>query len=792
MKKQNRKWLTTILAGLCVASLGASVASATVQADDSQAVTYAISDVFGGSGVAEADGKNVAFKLGNDENMRLKRDLAFKWYEEKDTAGYLTIKFAFKTLDFTSVTFQVESASSVATKEKKTVNAVKFTVKEGKVYASVINGEEEGVQQLTQIIAGNEVVLALTQGDKFDSFGVTVDGVPLIYGEDENGNPIKAEFTNVGANYADYPNQSLEIKATAAEGKEAVILLNEINGQRFDNVENSKIADTAAPVLVVNEDVNGFQYGTAFALSYEKIDVLQASSLTEEKKYYQYNPADEKASCDTSLTTSTYFMDTVYYTNGTEVSKEAKEGYTATSVISEDGCEYVAIQFTLGDSTFDGVKKDADGNVYEKKVYNLSWYAADTAVEPKTLGTVDTDYIVINTNDEGASYAHITLDDVKKENVTTDLTKQIEAYKALLKEESEKDDTRSGSNADFPIPAVDWLIKDNGGYRNLKFTISYKTPGSSSPKTASSLSYNNLEFSTTEEGLYEFKIFATDKAGNTMKCYLDGKLVDVSTGNIWDIEEIPSFTFEIENKGIKVDSTGASSRKAEKILNETYTLSSMTVIGATNQQSGYELYRLDTTGYNGPAITQTALTNVSYDALTSAAKTLLGQVGTETYPTYFDLYLDIYAGKVAAAINGDKAAVKACFKEIKAYNANITENDPEWEEYNKYNWNASSKSFKTVEEGEYLILADFWEKELPMQRASAYKVVIVETEEDVAEGESKVWAWVKANKVSVILFGVAAIMLILIVVLLLVKPSDETLEDVDKEVEKKKGKKDEE
>jgi hypothetical protein len=72
-----------------------------------------------------------------------------------------------------------------------------------------------------------------------------------------------------------------------------------------------------------------------------------------------------------------------------------------------------------------------------------------------------------------------------------------------------------------------------------------------------------------------------------------------------------------------------------------------------------------------------------------------------------------------------------------------------------------------------------------MQRASAYKVVIVETEEDVAEGESKVLAWMRNNKVSVILFGVAAVMLILIIVLLLVKPSEETLEDVDKEVEKK-------
>ena len=577
------------------------------------------------------------------------------------------------------------------------------------------------------------------------------------------------------------------------------------------NVSRSKLAyiidATAAPICIIapisswaaavtgyidNPDVNGFQIGTAFALDYEKIDVLQTSSLSESKKYYQYNPADTDVSYNTSLTTSTYFMDTVYYVKeedgALKYSATEQEGYVATSVMFEEGREYVSIQVTLGDSTYNDTK-DSSGNVpYAKVTYDLSWYASAEAV-----ATVkEKDYIIIDDNDEGATYSYITLnnDEAKNERDEDSMKAQKANYEYLLAETAK--DTYAGSNSDFVIPAVDWLIKDNGGYRNLKFTISYKTPSSSSPKTASSLSYNALDISVTEEGLYEFKIFANDKAGNTMKYYLDGKLVDVTTSNVWEIEEIPSFTFEIANKGIKVEEASSSTaRKVEKILDETYTLSGLTVIGATNQQSAYALYRLDTTGYKGATITPTALTSIKYEDIRSAAALLLGKVGTEEYPTYFDLYLDIYAEKVAAAIGGDKDAVKACFKEIKAYNANITENDPEWEEYNKYNWNASSKSFKTVEEGEYLILADFWEKELPMQRASAYKVVVVETEEDVAEGESKVLAWMRNNKVSVILFGVAAVMLILIIVLLLVKPSEETLEDVDKEVEKK-DKKDEE
>ena len=107
----------------------------------------------------------------------------------------------------------------------------------------------------------------------------------------------------------------------------------------------------------------------------------------------------------------------------------------------------------------------------------------------------------------------------------------------------------AGSNSYIYFPSFKWMIGDNNGYRNLKFTISYKTPSSDTASTSSSLSYNALKLSASNAGKYEFKIFANDKAGNTMKYYLDGELVSVSSSNVWDIEEIPSFTFEIANKG---------------------------------------------------------------------------------------------------------------------------------------------------------------------------------------------------------------------------------------------------
>ena len=328
-------------------------------------------------------------------------------------------------------------------------------------------------------------------------------------------------------------------------------------------------------------------------------------------------------------------------------------------------------------------------------------------------------------------------------------------------------------------------MEDDNGYRNLKFTISYKKPSSTSASTSSSLSPSSLKLAAAEEGEYEFKIFATDKAGNAMKYYLDGELVSVSASNIWDIEEIPSFTYKIKNQGLKVeDSTKASDRKASKILDQTYTLSGVTVVGSTNEKSQFALYRVDLDKYNNTVssasakISTSMLTSIKYEDIQKEVK---GKLLTVTDGNYFELYVSAYAGILADKVGADVAKVKACFTEIQEYNSRITEEDAEWEAYNKYKWQPSSKSFVTAEEGEYLILCDYWEEELPMQRAVAYKHISVASESDVIKGETE---WLKNNIVSVVLFAIAAVMLILIVILLLVNPSDETLEDLDEKEEK--------
>ncbi len=796
MKRLNKKLTTFILAGVCAASIGVASARILTFADEatSTAKTYNITTVFNKSEKATIGSKTVseketiAFTLGNGDSVSMKKDLAFKWFAAKNDAKYLNIQFSFESLDFENVIFTIESATSVANEDEKAVNAVKFTSNGTNLSAVVINGETES-DKVVDLGAVKDVELAFAAGAAFDEFAVKV-----------NGNDA-GTFTEVGANFADYTDEicplKIEAKWADTTDKKAVVLLKEINGQKFDNVTKStgdsptySVTDTAAPVLVVNEDITGFQYGTAFTLNYEKIDVLQTTSLSETKKFYQYNPADKKADISKTLSTSTYFMDSVYYTkaDGTGYSKTKDETYTnATSVYMEEGAEYVAITFDL--------KDDSNATV----TYDLSWYAEASAVVSKDLTddskdpaeTVSTDYIKVVKKEEGAVYKFI--EATGGANVITDATafeNAISEYQSALAKKTQ--DAVEGDDEKITIPDLEWLIEDKtGSYRALKFTISYKTPASSSASSNTALNYSGLTIPTKKAGDYEFKVFATDRTGNGMEYYLDDELVTVSTSNIWEIDEIPTFYFSVKDDVVKVKDSSDSNRKVSKALDQTYTLSGMTITGSSSTVSEYALYRFDASKYNG-TIDESKFSAIKYETVREKAitKANLALVGT-TYKTYFDLYMDIYTKELATLVGaGDATAIKNAFVRIDPYNAKITEDDEEWE-YNKYNWNESAKSFTTAEEGSYLIVMDVRESDNGLQRAFGYKLVTVDFKKDVVKGNSEFMTWVKNNVVSVVLFGVAAVLLVIIVILLFVKPSDETLEDVDAKAEKKAKSKEE-
>ena len=771
MKRKKLTLVQCMLAAVLgvTALVGANAVNTSVVAADS-AETYALGDVFLATDAtigADANDKT-QFTLEDEGSVTLKRNLAYTWFAGKNDAKYLTIKFALQDTNFETVNFSFDATSAWATEEDKATNVLSVKKESGGNFV-YINDEKT----TATVNANEQLTFALSAGDEDGEFTVNLNGLAI------------GSFVNVGANYAEYSYNetypltiSAELPEGAADTATTVVTLSEINGQSFENIEGSKVTDNAAPVVVVNESVDGFLLGTAFSLDYTVIDVLKSKNLTKTLEYYQYNPnyaeGNENYEKYKPLSTSVWFMETTF----------TPEGETrATTVYEKYGYEYVSVKMTVADGTFD----ENEGE-FAKKVYDLSWYVNADAVKDAPNGKAD--YIALQYNEEGPTYKHIKTDNGANEYKDEASYKaKKDAYQAKLNEAAA--DVYAGSNSYIYFPSLEWLFADNNGYRGLKFTISYKTPTSESPSTSTNLAYNGLKLSVAKEGDYEFKVFAVDKAGNKMQYYVDGELTDLNATNVWEIEQIPSFSFKVANRNLKVeDESKASARKDSEILDKTYSFDNFTVKGASDLQENYALYKIDYSKYNKTAaenkrLTQSALIAVTYEKLGTAVKDRWSEVQNGDY---FAFYLKVYSELLAQEIGAESTAattIATCFERIGEKGDNINNAT---DKYEKYEWNADSQSFKTVEEGEYLMLADLWEKEIPQQRATAYKLVVVESKEDVIDGENN---WLKNNLTSVILFAVAGVMLILIVILALVKPSDETLEDVDKKV-KKSSKKDEE
>ena len=800
MRRKNNKLLTLVLAGmLCTATAGTVAAARSVNASaDTTAKSYELTKVFNSNGTtATITGKKVnetdeiriaALTMNNNNSVEFNRNLAIKWFTAKDQASYTTMKFTFGDLNFTEMEFVFESVALHAAKDNSAVNKIKFTKGEGDVVSvKVLNGEDDGANvtaTATTIAAKSSIIISLSDAG-CDLGEYTVN---LKVG-DEAAAPI-GTFTNVGAKYfLNGTNDGNDLQAMVVNAKTngtaTVLFVEEINGQSFrDITDDNKVKDTAAPVLVVNDDVRGFLLGTQFELDFKEIDVLD-DSLTSKKSFYQWNPTDTAvAMADNSVdfkntlvansTTGTYFMDTLVYANAdnTAFSKEAQDGYTQTTVYRAFNEEYVAIRFTLEDDTFTGTGEDT----HKKASYDLSWYADASAVATKTLGEAATDYVILNRNVEGPQY-----------NTYTDA--DVAAYETQLQAKADK--ASAGSNEYVNLPSLEWLIGDvDNGYQTLQFTISYKTPGSSSAKTTSNVDPKGLKISVDQAGMYEFKVFASDAAGNAMMVYdEDGKLVKVTTANVWDLENIPSFTFKVNANGMKTDDGEDSDPITTKIIGETYTMSDVTIVGAEKETSAANLYKLDLGKYTGSGtLAIEKLSGIKYDALQTETNKLMEAAiaGGATASTVDRQAIakQAYINLIAEAIGGEAEKVAEIFVAIDEFDSRISEEDDAqaWADSdNKYNWNANNKSFTTAESGLYIIVVSYWDAAVPgsVNTAPAYQLIEVESEADVIKGETE---WLKKNLVSVILFSVAAVMLILIIILLLVKPSDETLEDVDKKI----------
>ena len=771
MKKFNKNIITLMLAGALLSGAGfAFVKPSAVSAEEPAGKTYALSDVFTASAGSVIGSETVAtkevtaFTLKNGESVEYNNNLAYEWNTAAGTE-YLNFTFSFKDLNFTEISFVFENAPAQATKDDKSVNTLTFT----QAGAVIVNDAENAVPVTADNGAYNFKIKPATE---YGAYEVFINDTSV------------GTMTNIGAKYANADDvNTLVIKAKSGENDSSVVRLHNLNGQAFDNITTDGegegaqkvVTDTALPVLVVNDTISTFLLGTQFSLSYEVVDVLDDDPFVN-KEYYQYHLADKDSAglIYKTLSDSTYFMETTCYTDGTDFYKEDAEGRTATTVYQENlededdeksGKEFVAIQFVLGDDTFTGD---------DKVKVDLAWYAEDGNVVTDLIS--GTNFLILDRNTQGPTLKAF---DKQAEADYQEKVNAIAATKYVGEE--------------VELPSLFWMFADNNGYESLEFMASYKTPGSSNAQSwSSSKDFDELRITANEEGMYEFKIFVTDKAGNTMKAELDGETVDVTKSNVWDIEAIPSFTFEIKNRGMKAEEK--SDKLDSKILDSEYKLSGIKIIGAGTEKSDAVLYTVDINAYNNTLsgnslrLTADVLSGIKYADLQTQINAMTVQNGE-----YFKAYLDAYVNLIAAelGVGGDAAAVaaiKACFKVIAPMDQRITqENESAWAASdNEYKWDPEKKSFKAASEGVYVMFVDYWDEEVNgADRAAVYMVVEVEAEADEISGENN---WVRNNMVSIVLFAIAGVMLILIIILLLIKPTDETLEDVDKKADKKNKK----
>ncbi|MBQ8657735.1 MAG: hypothetical protein IJ506_01230 [Clostridia bacterium] len=791
MKNKKTKLITLSLASVLGAAtlFGGIVSPGILSSADDPESTVKCSDVFSTSNSASLDDSKEFLTVSfpnDDSSINLsKRDLALKWYEGANKAGYFSFTFKLENTNFATLSIVIETASAWATKDEKTANTVTFTNTDGAVTVKV-----NDVGESTAVDVAKDITIKLGEHQSYGAFNVLMNN-----GAEDTD---IGDFTNIGANFAENKSEitPFTVKTTMPETEEgetqtaASIQIKSLNGQSFALTEK-KLKDTALPVIVINDEVNGFMLGTQYTVTAEAVDVLD-SSVSITTKYYQFNPSNYTEEERYKTMPSKPYLGRVTY------EKDGK----STNVYQEFDMEYLSVKYTAKD----------DAHTEDVPEIELVWYAGANAnvspVEKDPTITDTTRYIKMDRSAQSPAYSCVINDEESK---TSALDETNEYYKNFLKElETATKDLEIGDNTYVYLPTMKGLIDDDNGYKNLKFTVSYKTEEATSPTTVSISSASELKFSISKTGLYEFKIIASDQADNAMKAYLENEEVTVTTSNVWDIDAIPSFSFTVEkSEAISVEDGSVSDRKDTKVLDSTYTLDSMEILGVASDKytPTYALFKISTGNYQDLDVSD--LSAIQYSDIQTLAKEKKANstewANGDYIAFYQKVYAELLAKKIKSTATGDELAqmVSALthkktgvFTQIEEFDSRIDEDDhaEEWKKNNQYNWNASSASFTTAEEGTYLILAVYSDKDIASNKAAAYKVVTAAEKEDVIEGETE---WLKNNLVSVILFGVAGVMLILIIILLFVKPSDETLEEVDakalktKSVKEKKKKSDE-
>ena len=675
----------------------------------------------------EEDGTEyIAFEhSGNGAAAHYRHDLALKWFSSEEGASYFSLTIAFPEIAFSEYTISFESAEENVSEDEIAENALVFANGEEGTSFYVVNAQGEKGEEVAAGLTGDLEITFDEEDCTSGEFSVYVNGTKA------------GTFTNIGGYYMEYlssasdtPRTPISFECTTLSGESQKVLVKQLNGQSFALNEEGNVVDDTAPVLVVNSEVYPFRLGQKFDLDYEAIDVCD-NTVTVSREYYMARftedgnyriPTDDDYD---TLTTSTWFMP---------------------SGDSEEEVQYVSIRFMLDDGR-DGADEE------ETPVY-LVWYAAEGASVTFGAGENTLGYILVDRAEEGPVYNGLTADAATTENVKAadeaDVNGNGDKEEALLDVlaaeyqaavDRAAENASAGDGAYFYLPSLRNLISSEGcDYRDLTFNVYYYSQSQTaddSASSATSLAYNRLRFEIDEPGRYVFRVLASDNAGNGMMYYVDGKLVKVTSSNIWDIEEIPEFSFTVGYDGARVTDPEEQSLGYR---DTTYDVEDFEIIAVPGYETKYELFRIDE-----DSLPQ-ELQGTSYTSLVQNAK------------EYFE---------------GDWAEYLI---RIDPFNSEIDEDDVLWDRTdNRYEWDDEGLTFVPNEAGYYIVKLTVTEPSMPGRTVTAYQVIDVRNPIDTLPDATY---WLENNVAAVVLFCISGVLLIILVVLFVVKPK-KSVDEVD-------------
>lgn len=557
------------------------------------------------------------------------------------------------------------------------------------------------------------------------------------------------------------------------------------------------VNDDAAPVLAFDTDPTFIKTGGELPFSFNSIDVL-ASAPSAKTYYYMLtdnqskttnfnanNVNDDKLFSEVNDSQNKYMEPHVGHylpKNG-----DLTDAYAALDDVHK--CNVTAavkVYYDLYDTSSESLQQTT-------KVL-LDWYVDDDNL----VSVGGNKYVAIASDDRGATYAYTDLakkisspeagSDSSAEAVTlaNKWKAMVEAYQTLV--DAAAKDLKAGSKNYFYLPALNdiehsyldaagvrhtergALFGDNiANYETLKFGIYYSngTKGSSTSRA-----YNNLSINISKAKTYLFTVYAQDGDSNDMFYYKDGEVKTFSASSVWDMRDnkndfeglaafIPWFSFDVEASEITIETPGD---RETAYVYTAYSGINFDINGV-EYDTTYELYRFDNELY--------------YAAKGKALR--------------YDEYMKWINGDFECAEHGNSCKLlenhPEWFTLIPAKNT-LTEGSQNYKTFVNYAWDTSALTFVPQDENTfYLVSCTAKSNSEYLKPAVAYMGISSSASVEKLKGED---TWVQDNLTSIILLAIAGASLIGIILLLVIKPKEETDVDalvvVDKKQETKSSK----